>query len=508
MKDIVIILVRCLLLVVVGATVTVGVAVAQDNSSSNDSGAVPAATAPAEQNNAENPPLSGLDQPVAEPAFGGRSYLMPGLQVSESVDSNVAGGSSTNTHMAEISRVLASMDMQKIWRRYQFGLDYVAGGDFYAGPVIFKNQGRATQEHTLAADQRILWRTGQMTIRDSFDYLPEGTFGFSSYGGAAGFGSALGGIAGSGAGTGLGGGISGGSPSGLFGGGQYGSLGFQPRIDNSAVVDIVQGLSPRSTVTVAGGYDFTNYLNKSSAQFPIINSQQTTAQAGYNHLLSRKDQIGVQYAFQEFHFPRAGSGSVNAHVWHALYGHRVTGRLNFTIAGGPQLLIVNNPPISLGGLVVKIPATRSVSGNGSVMFSYTVSSRTNAQVMYQRYVTPGSGFYAGANTDAVRLTLGHLFGRHWITSTDVGYSHNSNLQSSNSTSASGVHSHSYQFWYAGTSLQRKLGPHFSAFVSYQFNDMGIGSCPGTSTSTPCGLTATRHTGQIGINWHPRPIRLD
>jgi len=105
-------------------------------------------------------------------------------------------------------------------------------------------------------------------------------------------------------------------------------------------VDIVQGLSPRSTVTVAGGYDFTNYLNKSSAQFPIINSQQTTAQAGYNHLLSRKDQIGVQYAFQEFHFPRAGSGSVNAHVWHALYGHRVTGRLNFTIAGGPQLLIV------------------------------------------------------------------------------------------------------------------------------------------------------------------------
>src|SRR5579859_6354805 len=114
------IIVRRSLLLVFAATVYVGVAAAQDSSGSSDSGAVPAATAPAEQNNAENPPLSGLDQPVAEPAFGGRSYLMPGLQVSESVDSNVAGGSSTNTHMAEISRVLASMDMQKIWRRYQF----------------------------------------------------------------------------------------------------------------------------------------------------------------------------------------------------------------------------------------------------------------------------------------------------------------------------------------------------------------------------------------------------
>lgn len=501
------IIVRRSLLLGLAAMVCVSTAVAQDDSGSSDSGAVPAATAPAEQNNAENPPLSGLDQPVAEPAFGGRSYLVPGVQVSESVDSNATGASNTNQHMAEISRVLASMDMQKIWRRYQFGLDYIAGGDFYAGPVILKNQGRATQQHTLAADQRILWRTGQLVIRDNFDYLPEGTFGFSSYGGAGGFGSALGGVAGSGAGTGVGGGIAGGTPAGLFGGGQYGSIGFQPRIDNSAIVDIVQGLSPRSTVTLAGGYDFTDYLNKSAAAFPIINSQQTTGQIGYNHLLTRKDQIGVQYAFQEFHFPRAGSGSVNAHVWNALYGHRVTGRLNLTIAGGPQLLTVNNPPISVGGILLNVPKTRSISANGSVTFAYTVSSRTNAQFMYQRYVTPGSGFYAGANTNAARLSLGHLFGRHWTTITDVGYSHNSNLQSSNSTSVAGVHSHTYQFWYAGTSLQRQLGQHFSAFVSYQFNDTGIGSCSTKNTSV-CGLSAMRHTGQVGINWHPRPIRLD
>src|SRR4029079_17595414 len=100
-------------------------ALAQDDSGSGSGGSLPPPTAPAEQNNVENPPLSGLDQPTAEPAFGGRSYLMPGLQASESVDANV-GGSSTTSHTSEITRALASADLQKIWRQYQFGLDYIA----------------------------------------------------------------------------------------------------------------------------------------------------------------------------------------------------------------------------------------------------------------------------------------------------------------------------------------------------------------------------------------------
>jgi hypothetical protein len=486
--------------------ISVSLAAAQDDSGAGNAGAAPAATAPAEQNNIENPPLSGLDAPTAEPAFGGRSYVVSGLQLSESVDSNAASTSSNNTHPSEITRAVGSVDLQKIWRRYQLGLDYIAGGDFYAGPRIAAFGSRATQVHTFSAVQRILWRTGQLAIRDSFDYLPEGSFGFSSYGGAAGFGSAVGGgISGAGAGTGIGGGLAGGTPGGL--GATYGSIGYQPRVNNSAIVDVVQGLSPRSTVTFAGGYNFTDYLDKSSAPFPIINSQQTTGQVGYNHILSRKDQVGIEYLFQELHFPTAGSGSVIAHVWNGLYGHRISGKLNFTVAGGPQLVIVHNPPLLILGATIPVPETKTLSSNGSVTLGYTVSTRANLQMMYQRYVSPGSGFYAGANTDAARVSLGYRLGRHWSTTTDLGYSHNSNLQKSSNTSAAGVHSSSYQFWYAGTSLQRQLGEHFGAFVSYQFNDTGIGQCTSSSSSV-CGFAARRHTGMVGINWHSRPIRLD
>ena len=74
---------------------------AQDDSSDQSAGAPPAASTPAEIN-AENPPLSGLDAPSAEPAYGGRSYLMPGIQLTESINSNANGNTGSNTHVAEV----------------------------------------------------------------------------------------------------------------------------------------------------------------------------------------------------------------------------------------------------------------------------------------------------------------------------------------------------------------------------------------------------------------------
>src|SRR5713101_4050725 len=54
-----------------------------DSSSAQAGGAPPAATGPSAGPDIENPPLSGLDQPTSEPAYGGRSYLVPGIQLSE-----------------------------------------------------------------------------------------------------------------------------------------------------------------------------------------------------------------------------------------------------------------------------------------------------------------------------------------------------------------------------------------------------------------------------------------
>src|SRR5437868_2087122 len=75
---------------------------------------------------ADNPPLSGLDQPSLEPGFLARSYLIPGLHVSESADSNVAGTSGNSTFHS-VTRAVGSLALQKLWNHYTTTIDYVGG---------------------------------------------------------------------------------------------------------------------------------------------------------------------------------------------------------------------------------------------------------------------------------------------------------------------------------------------------------------------------------------------
>src|SRR5213593_3356187 len=253
-----------------------------DNTQQQGTGAVPAFG----QDNAapvsnDNPPLSGLDQPSLEPRAAARSFLIPGAHVSQSLDTNVGSG---GPHINGITRALGSLTLQRLWSRYDVGLDYVGGGAFYPRSSV-----GAAQVHQLDADQRILWRTGQLAIRDSFSYLPEGMFGFGSYGGAG----ALPGL-------GIGGGSLGGGFGNFFGPGQFAALQQQPRLTNVSLAEIRQSLSPRSKVTLAGSYGLVHFIDNS---FGFVNSRQVGAQAGYNYLLSRRDQVGVAYGYQAFRYP-------------------------------------------------------------------------------------------------------------------------------------------------------------------------------------------------------------
>ena len=463
--------------------------------SNPDQGAPPAATGP-DTTIIENPPLSGLDEPSFEPGYGARSYLIPKVQVSEAVDTNPAGNLGSKTVIKNVTRGLGSLTLQKLWKIHPLDVDYIGGAAHYYGKT-----GNTYQIHSLAATQRLLWRTGQLAFRDSFSYLPQGNFGFSSFGGAGAFGGG-GGLGGLGGGVGTGGGIAGGGGGGVFPNGQFGSLGNQPRVTNSSIADVTQAFSPRSSVVLSGGYGWTTFLN---APPGYINSQQTTGQAGYNYQLSRHDQLALTYAFQEFRFPRAGSGSFNVNVWQVLYGHRISGKLDLNLGGGPQWIHSYGYSQVLPGVFT--PNNRSfVSGAGRASLNYRMSDRTNMILNYSHYTTPGSGFFAGANTDMVRLALHHSLSRHWSLMTDTGYSRNSRVLSNPTTL---VHNAStYTSWYAGSALRRQLGRHLGAFASYQYDSIDFSSGLCTTSNPSCSRVSARHLGLIGLDWTPRPIRLD
>ena len=85
------------------------------------------------------------------------------------------------------------------------------------------------------------------------------------------------------------------------------------------MMDVVQELTPRSSLTLAGSYGLLHFVNDVPNS---INSRQVSGQAGFNYQLNRADQIGIVYGFQDFHFPER-SEPLKGLTW----------RMSYTVAG-------------------------------------------------------------------------------------------------------------------------------------------------------------------------------
>ncbi len=449
----------------------------------------------------ENPPISGLDMPNLEPHAAPLSYLQAGAHVFESVDSNVQntlGGSGTHT----ITNALGSVELQRLWRNYDLALDYLGGVGYYNAQGV-----GLKQIEELGVNQKINWKRGHLGVRDAFSYQPEGTFG-SAYGSVATSGAALGG------------------QSAFFGGTALGALGQVPRIMNISLVDVVENLSPKSSVTVTGGYGFVHFLGSDpTLGNSFIGNSQVSGEVGYDRLLGPHDQAAVVYGYQGFHF----STGLNFHsnVIQVMWGHRISGRMDFVIAAGPQFIQLNHVPVEVSSptssdcvlvgispnLLFECPTNDSrISAAGRMSLRYQLR-RISLDLNYSHYTTGGSGFFAGAESDIARLSATRQLGRRWTGFTDIGYSHNRRLLVSNcalgtpSASCPGVTANSYQYGFAGLGMRRMITRSLRVFASYQYNYLVFDSsfC---QVNVPCSRTSQRHVGTIGVDWTSQPIRLD
>jgi hypothetical protein len=466
----------------------------------------------------ENPPISAIDLPGLEPHAAPESFLLPGLHFSESVDSNVAntlGGSSVST----VTRGLGSLTLQKLWKNYDVAVDYIGGAAYYNHSGVGLEQ---IQQFDM--DNRINWKRGQLAIRDSFSYLPEGTFGFSAYGGGGAYNSGLGSL---GAGM-LGAGAFGGQ-SALFGQSSL-SLGQVPRLTNLGLADVVENLTPKSSVTMAAGYGIEHFygdlvsVTGDQENVDFIGSREFIAQAAYDRILNPKDQIALSYGYQDFNFSTVGT-AVHSNVIQLMYGHRISGRMDFTIGAGPQFTHVGANEsvctVLLGGQI-PVPAppsdcppgiltTESEKANrigaaGRISLRYKFP-KTVVALSFQRYNTSGSGIFAGSLTDMAHLDAKRPLNRIWDIFADLGYSKNNRLQ----LAGSAVAANSFSYGYAGVGLHRQFGRSLRGFVSYQFNAVGFDTAcpvPNVSGTGPCSNISERQVGSIGLDWTPRPIRLE
>ncbi|HUM04204.1 MAG TPA: hypothetical protein VLT90_02010 [Terriglobales bacterium] len=428
--------------------------------------------------NPDNPPVSGVDEAGLDLRSGERSFLSYGLSMSETVDSN-AGNELDRQAMSSITHLLGAVDLQRLYSKTDLFAEYLGGGAFYSNATT-----TARQLHAAGVMGVMRWRTGRLTLRDSFSYLPEGSFSIGAFGGVPGLGIATG----SGD-TGLVGGLPG---SHFFGNGQFGSVGLTPRISNSALASVVQALTPRSAVTVAVGFANAHFFDNTDV---LINSDRTLVEAGYSYMLGRRDQLGVVYGFQQFRFPQDAGGQVDTHIINLRWGHTISGKMNLSLGAGPQYIVFEDPFL---GTVHRW----STSGRAVLRYRFT---RTSLALTYEKLTTAGSGFFAGSDTQAVRAGITRPLMRTWELYTDIGYAHNRRLQTQ---SLEGIPGNTFDHGFARLLLRRHLGREWSAFASYRFNDLALNNAFCDKATGTCGENSRRHMGSIGLEWHPRPIRID
>jgi hypothetical protein len=445
---------------------------------------------------AENPPISGLDLPNLEPHAAPLSYLQPGAHVSESVDSNIEnslGGSSVQS----LTRAEGSLELHRLWSNYDLSLDYLGGIGYYNVPGI-----GVRQIEELGFEQKISWKRGQLGIRDAFSYQPEGTFG-SAYGATGETGAGLSGL------------------SAFFPGSALGALGQVPRITNVSLVDVVENLTPRSSITASGGYGFAHFLgNDPNTGTTFIGNTEVTGQMGYSRILGPHDQAALVYGYQGFSF--STGLNFHTHLIQAMWGHRISGRMDFLVGAGPQFTQLNHlfsvvsnpmsadtiPPCQFaevsGALALECPGNDlRISAAGRALFRYRFP-KTSLDLSYDHFITGGSGFFAGAESDIVSFGATRPLGRVWTGFTNIGYSRNSRVLP---LADAGVNADTYQYGFAGAGLHRMFGRSLRGYVSYQFNELSFDSsfCGGAAS---CNRISQRHVGTIGLDWTPRPVRLD
>jgi hypothetical protein len=430
--------------------------------------------------NPDNPPVTGLDEPGLDLHTASSSFVSPALQVSESADTNGAnqfGGSG----LESVSRVLGAFDLQQFWPKSDVLLEYLGGGEFYSNPY------EVVQLQALGLDAVTRWRTGQITLRDAFSYLPDGTFAFG-YGGVPGLGIANGNL-------GLGQ-VGGGLPGLNNPNGQLAPVGNIARLSNTAILDAVQAINPVSAITVAGGYGNSHFYDSSNCALSpdscLINSDQVTVQAGYSHLLNRQDQIGIVYAFQLFQFPQATGGQVYLHIVNLRYSHNITGRLSLIAGAGPEYIDLEN-----GGNASRWTESARVT----LRYKFAHSSMFAS---YEKYTSTGAGVFAGANVQSAGFGFIRPIGRTWQFFADAAYSHNTQLQGLLNTSGTS----SYNSGSAGITLRKHLGRSFDFFTVYRFGEVAFGNSEPFAGVYGNSNVSQRQIGTVGLEWHPRPTRIE
>lgn len=398
--------------------------------------------------------------------FGsGQNLLTGSFNAFFGADSYGANGSSG---LNELVTVGGNIGIQRTWRSSTGEVRYSGGGTFYPQSSLGN---RSNHDLHLSFDKSL--RRWGFLVANNTDYSPEGRLG-------------------SGYVNGYGGGAYGSGGSGFNGmalpGQQIVSVN-SPRVTNTALGEVRYSFSSRAGATFGGSYGLTRFVDNG-----LINSDMIAFRAGYNHSLSSRNWLALNYNGRLFRYTNIPDRSLN-HMVQMVYGRMLTGRLTFQIGAGPQF--------SRRDAGTGVPVTHRISWamQSSLIYKMETSS---LRFSYFHAETDGSGYFLGSNTDGVNISYSRPITRMWQLGANGAYSRNEALGNSLLTNTT-VGSR-FNGWGGGLSLtrpiQRTMGVYFR-YSAFRQTSENI-ACTGPT----CALIGTRHSFGVGFTFSPNPIELD
>jgi hypothetical protein len=350
----------------------------------------------------------------------------------------------------------------------------------FAGGVLFPNQsGQGTSTFwNVAASQGYTARHWIFNVSDSFSFLPQSPT------------------------TGL---------SGIPGVGDLGSIPVQGPVDgpaggiltvagnryqNTLNGSVERQISHATSISGSGSWSVLNFLDSN------LSSQDSTQISGSVALNQRFDarssgSIDAVYSIFTYNGQVIINGFVQPDIetraLNASYQRLLSKSLSVGVSAGPLWINSSNDLV--------IPPSLNFGASANLGYS---RGFTNASVNYTRGVNAGSGVLTGALSDSVYASVGHTYGRKYVASLTMGYSHSSGLGQlvTGATSFIPVHE-TYDTFFGGVQVRRGFGPHLSGYASYtvqsQSNNLPVGA--------PNALSGTSQTLGFGVTFTPRSTRL-
>jgi hypothetical protein len=412
-----------------------------------------------------------------------RNIFDPTISVSQI--GQIVPGATGQTVLTGESMVSGSLNFNRTWSEYHFSTVYNGGETFNLGygeaSTFFGKTSSRYPFQDLIVTQEASWARWHVLLRDDFMASPGASFTGQGMGGpglSAQFSSMLGASLNSFAQS--------------FQPSETVNTGDVMRYRNSILGQAEYSFSRRSSFTFSGSYGLLDFTGSG-----YFNSTMLDAQAGYDYLLDPSNSIAILASYGKINYTGTGTSatgtstigtgnSTTDYVGALAYGRRITGRLAFQVAAGPQDILFYGP----GG-----------TGNFRLLFVSINSAltyqwrRSGVAFSYTRGLNGGSGVFLGATSNNFSGSAHYQFTRFWTGFVNGGYALN------NSLAPAGTASTQFDNWFVGANLGRPVGPHANINFNYGVTRQNN---PATCLVAYCGGTGLQQSVGVSVNWHLRP----